>query len=128
MKKFIRFAVVGFLNTAIDYGLFAALFYSLRINLVMSNVLAYLFALTNSYFLNRAWTYQIKGGTRGGRAFIMYACGNLMGVLISTVIVTLMSGLMNPIFAKLISITIVFPWNYVYSKFFVYRTSRSDSM
>ncbi len=60
----IKFCCFGVLNTAIDYGLFALFFSLCNIDKNISQVLATAIAMTNSYFLNRYFTFEQKGSVK----------------------------------------------------------------
>lgn len=60
----IKFCCFGVLNTAIDYGLFALFFSLFNINKNISQVLATAIAMTNSYILNRYFTFGQKGNVK----------------------------------------------------------------
>lgn len=59
--QFIRFAMVGFLNTLIDFGVLNGLLwldgYPVGWKLFVFNALAFTLASGNSYILNKQWTF-----------------------------------------------------------------------
>lgn len=57
----IKFGAIGIMNTAIDYLLFALFFSICNIDKSISQVFATAIAMTNSYILNRYFTFQKKG-------------------------------------------------------------------
>src|SRR5205823_7265279 len=57
MLKAASFALVGVVNTTIDYGIFLAGYYLLNLPLVPANLLACLFAFSGSYWLNSYFTF-----------------------------------------------------------------------
>jgi len=57
--QFIKFSLVGILNTVVDFGIFAALNWALGEKFYrISQTLSYSCAVINSYFLNKSWTFQ----------------------------------------------------------------------
>ncbi len=59
--EFIRFCVVGVLNTAIDLGLFALLTRLIGLDPLIANVLSFSAGATNSFLLNKYWTFGAGG-------------------------------------------------------------------
>lgn len=64
LLQIIKFGAIGIMNTAIDY-LFFALFFSIcGFNKSISQVFATAIAMTNSYILNRYFTFNKKGAVK----------------------------------------------------------------
>jgi putative flippase GtrA len=59
--EFIRFCVVGVLNTAIDFGLFALLTRLVGLDPLIANVLSFTTGAANSFLLNKYWTFGAGG-------------------------------------------------------------------
>ncbi len=59
MRQFMRFALVGLLNTGIHWGTFAATFPFTK-NQGISNAISFCIAATFSYFCNAKFTFQAK--------------------------------------------------------------------
>ncbi|WP_407311342.1 GtrA family protein [Desulfosporosinus sp. SB140] len=57
--EFLRFCVVGGINTGIDFGLFAVLF-AWGVPLLPAHTLSYGCGILNSFWLNRKWTFKDK--------------------------------------------------------------------
>ena len=65
-----KFAVVGILNTTIDYLVlnllvffgFTAVFVILGQKFLVANLISVFVAMINSFILNKQWTFQSKGG------------------------------------------------------------------
>jgi putative flippase GtrA len=55
---FIRFALVGFVNTAIGYGVILVLYYRLNFPPIIANLGGYLIGAFVSYLLNRSYTFS----------------------------------------------------------------------
>jgi putative flippase GtrA len=59
----VRFLAVGVLNTVAGLGTIYACKYFLSLGDIPSNMIGYLFGLTNSFFWNRHWTFAQSGDT-----------------------------------------------------------------
>lgn len=109
VRHAMRFTVVGFINTAVYYGLYLAL------RLVMPYLAAHLvatgIAMVGSFFLNTYWTFQTKPTWR---KFAIFPLTNLTNYVVSTVGVVLlvefarMDERIAPIVAALVAIPVTF--------------------
>ncbi|MFJ5713612.1 GtrA family protein [Neobacillus sp. NPDC093127] len=59
MKKFLKFGVVGIVNTLITIGSFIVLVY-FGMNYIAANITAYGLGMINSFFWNKNWVFQAK--------------------------------------------------------------------
>ena len=59
--QIIKFGTIGIMNTAIDYLLFALFFSVCNFDKSIAQVFATAIAMTNSYILNRYFTFGQKG-------------------------------------------------------------------
>ena len=57
LKKFIKFAVTGGLNTAVDFAVFTLLDF-LGVGTLISQAAGYSAGILNSYCINRRWTFN----------------------------------------------------------------------
>lgn len=61
---FIRFAMVGALNTLVDFSVFSLLTGVLGMHHSVSQVISYSSGIINSFILNKVWTFQNKTGKK----------------------------------------------------------------
>lgn len=123
--RVIRFALVGVLNTSIDFALFAVLFYGAEWPLLAANAAAYSVAVVNSYLLNKYWTF---GDPSRGRAAMLrgmlFVALNLVGLALASAAVWGLAQFLHPLVAKAGSIAVSFVWNYWSNRKFVYTEAR----
>jgi putative flippase GtrA len=62
--EFIRFCIVGVLNTAIDMGLFALLTHLFELDPLIANLISFCSGAANSFMLNKYWTFGAGGQAR----------------------------------------------------------------
>lgn len=62
--QFIRYCIVGVLNTLVTLGVIYMCKSMLGWNLYVSNALGYIAGVTNSFFCNKQWTFKSKGHYR----------------------------------------------------------------
>ncbi|WP_295809951.1 GtrA family protein [uncultured Nitratireductor sp.] len=105
-SKLSRFAVVGVLNTAIDFATFTALV-AMSVVPLLANFLGWMVAVIFSFAVNSRWTFE-----RGERfnlhgAFARFAVsGSVISLGSSTLAVYLLPALTGLFAAKLIGIVI----------------------
>lgn len=121
ISKFIKFGIVGILNTLINWTIFAILNF-LGMYYIISNIIAYVIATINSYIWNSKWVFKYKGKDKKETTgkFILL---NLFGLSLNTVILYLFVDLMrfNKLIALVITTIIVMIINYILNKVWVFK-------
>ncbi|WP_189501870.1 MULTISPECIES: GtrA family protein [unclassified Mesorhizobium] len=115
----LRFATVGAITTALDLILFATLT-AATTPPALANLLSYSCGILLSYVLNRSWTFGVDGSRLQALKFVL---STLTGLLISTVLVAFLTTVIPAIDAKLISVPIVFGWNYLAARMWVFNVA-----
>ena len=123
--KAISFALVGVVNTAIDFSVFWTAAHFLGWPLVPANVLAWLVAVSFSYAMNSLITFGPESGRiLRWRDYATFAASGVAGMVSSTATLFALSYVMPVLAAKLISIAVSFAVNFSLSHFVVFRTRR----
>ena len=121
ISKFIKFGIVGILNTLINWTIFAILNF-LGMYYIISNIIAYVIATINSYIWNSKWVFKYRGEDKKETTgkFILL---NLFGLSLNTVILYLFVDLMrfNKLIALVITTIIVMIINYILNKVWVFN-------
>ena len=124
-KEVLLYLIFGGLTTVVSLVSFWICTYPLHINVLISNIISWICAVTFAYFTNAKWVFEAKPATRqeAFRQFISFYAGRLatLGVeeLILLVFVTLLHG--NEMIVKVIAQVVVVVLNYVVSKLFVFQ-------
>ncbi|MES9903054.1 MAG: GtrA family protein [Sedimenticola sp.] len=119
--EFIRFGIVGVVNTAIDFGLFILLFWGLGLEPLVANALAYLLAVTNSFFLNHSWTFRIDNSAISLISYGRFVVFNSFGLFLATLAILFLSDFIRAELAKLLAVGLTLVWNFSTSKLFVFN-------
>lgn len=122
--KAASFAMVGVVNTAIDFSVFWTAARILDWPLVPSNVLSWIVAVTFSYVMNSFVTFGPESGrVLRWRDYLAFVASGVAGVIASTTtIVVLVDYLAVALLsAKLVSIAVSFAVNFSLSHFVVFR-------
>lgn len=134
LYQIFKFAVVGFLNTSLDFSVLNLLSYLIGVYsgfyIIFLNSAAFLIAVTNSYFWNKYWTFNQQGGVKG-KEFLKFAAIGFIGLALNsflvymiTTFVPLFNGLTPQLLensAKALATTISLIWNFIGYKFIVFK-------
>ena len=123
--KAASFALVGVVNTAVDFSVFWTTVTYLRWPLVPANMLAWLVAVTFSYVMNSFITFGPESGrTLRWRDYATFAASGIAGMVASTATLFALSYVLPLLAAKLVSILVSFAVNFSLSHFVVFRPRR----
>lgn len=63
--QFIKFGLVGVLNTLVHYLVFLLLFRLVGVPMMAASAIGYMTGVLNSFFVNRKWTFKVSGDSSG---------------------------------------------------------------
>jgi putative flippase GtrA len=136
IKQFSKFIIVGGINTGIDFLILNILIYITGITagteLFILNCISFSAAVTNSYFMNKRWTFQDKTKTEQEPIkFSQFFAVSIVGIVINGLILTGITSYIPPLFglsavlwaniAKLMATGVSLIWNFIGYKFFVFK-------
>ncbi len=145
IRQVIQFAIVGVLNTLVDFAVFQAL--NLTLGWVYAaQVLGYTFGVINSYLWNSNWTFR-EQRTRSLREIVLFIAVNLVSMGVSLGVIWLcreVFGITNewvaswmPTFlagflkgdtvCKLIATVIAIAVNYLGNRLFVFKGQKATA-
>jgi len=122
-----RFAVVGVLNTIVDYGVFNLLGYGLHVHLVVAQAIAVTAGIVNSFLWNKLWTFRSRGWSEWRRELAAFLLVSGVGFAINVGGFALLHstfGASSWVIGNLekASTTVVsMVWNFVGYRFFAFR-------
>ncbi len=122
-KQFLTFGLIGVINTLISQGVYMLiiLIYPHLLGGGVS-VVGDGIAMVVSYFLNMKFTYHEKPALKSAVAFPI---GYLPGIIISSLMITLSISMGVPkFFAKLITLPITIPLNFICVSLIVKKTNK----
>jgi putative flippase GtrA len=120
--KAASFAVVGLVNSAVDFGVFSFAYYYLGLRIIVANVLAWLVAVTGSYVMNSLTTFARESGRALTlKAYVGFAASQFAGLVANTTTVYIASFFMEVWIGKVLAIGASFLVNFSLSHFVVYR-------
>ena len=122
IREVAKFASVGVINTAIDVVLFYCILEFLTAPIIVANTVSYSAGICSSFVLNKYWTFgHLDQRSSHTVQLVSFIFLSVAGLVISTVIVLSLSKYVDPMFAKLVSVLAVFAWNFVGSRYLVFR-------
>jgi putative flippase GtrA len=120
--KAMSFALIGVINSLIDFSVFLLGYQVLSIPLIPANVLAWLVAVSGSYVMNSFITFAVESGRRlRWRSYGTFVASGIAGVVVNTTVLVVASYFMPVIAAKLLAILASFLVNFSLSHFVVFR-------
>jgi putative flippase GtrA len=118
----LRFAVVGLITTILDVVLFSVFAVAAGFPPVAANIGSYSCGIATSFLLNRFWTFSANATeSRMLHHGMRFLASNVAGLALSSLLVALLVLVLPPVAAKIISVPLVFIWNYLVSRLWVFR-------
>ena len=125
--KALSFAIVGLVNSAVDFGVFSFAYYYLALPIITANVLSWIVAVSGSYVMNSLTTFARESGRELTlKAYAGFAVSQVAGLVANTATVVIASYFIPVWVGKLIAIGVSFLVNFTLSHFIVFR-NRPDA-
>lgn len=106
MVQFLKFAVVGVLNSAIQYLVFLFLYSFTGTQYLLASIIGYVAGMTNSYILNRKWTFESRNQKLLTELSRFVAVNFVsLGVNLGLLYLLVSTGVMIPQWAQVVAIT-----------------------
>jgi putative flippase GtrA len=127
LAKLFSFATIGVLNVVVDFIVFSIAYKLVHLPLVLSNVLAWAVAVSGSYAMNTKVTFgRETGGAFSWKHYLRFAASGVLGVIVATTTLVILSQYTDVFVAKFISILAAFGVNFSMSHFVVFRAVPSN--
>lgn len=122
IEQFIKFGLIGFMNTFINYGIFALLKW-LGIYWLIANLTAFFITVSISYLLQTKFVFDGQGQSHGKKLIKSYSVyGFSNGVMENVILGFCISVLgINEYIAKFIPMFFTIPTNFLLHKFWVFK-------
>lgn len=133
--QFGKFFIVGILNTGLDFAVLNFLMWMTQTykgtSLVIFGTISFSVAVTNSYFLNKYWTFGDQSKAQAPQQFIKFLSVSIGGLILNNSIIYFITTIVNPVlglspvlwanFAKVVATGAVLAWNFAGYKLFVFK-------
>ena len=123
--KAMSFALVGVVNTVIDFSVFWTAARHFGWPLVPANMLSWMVAVSCSYVMNSFITFGPESGhTLRWRDYVAFAASGVAGMVASTATLFALAYVVPLVAAKLLSILVSFAVNFALSHLVVFRARK----
>jgi putative flippase GtrA len=120
--KAMSFALVGLVNSAVDFGVFALAYSYFGLPIILANVLSWCVAVSGSYVMNSLTTFAHESGRElRAKAYLGFALSQAAGLVANTATVVFASYFMPVLIGKVLAIGVSFLVNFTLSHFIVFR-------
>lgn len=121
LMKFLKFCVVGFSGTAIDFGLTWLCKEIFKIPKFLANAIGFVVAATSNYILNRIWTWG-STNEQVGVEYVKFFAVSLIGLGLNTLILYVFNEKLkfNFYLSKVFATGVVMLWNFFANNFFTF--------
>lgn len=126
---FIRFCIVGVSGFIINAFLLNIFHVHFKLNIFISQLIASEIALLSNFMLHDKWTYKSQGQTSTIKGLIVkFHITSWVAILGGSLIVTVLSRIFNlkDIISLAIASTVVLIWNFLWTKYYVWKRHYDD--
>ena len=128
LTKAATFALIGLVNTTVDFGLFSFAHLYLDWPIITANVFSWTIAVTGSYVMNSLITFAAESERKlRARIYGRFIVAQVSGLVANTATVLIASYFMPVLVGKALAIGVSFLVNFSLSHFVVFRPQRPSS-
>ena len=123
-----KFAAVGGMNFIIDFCVYVFLTRFFDLHYLLANIIAFVVAVTFSFFVNKHWTFRYKEGEAHKR-YLQFFVVCFIGLGWTELILYIGVDLLHwhDIAVKLLATFLVFFWNFGLNKYWTFRERQVSS-
>jgi putative flippase GtrA len=89
LRRFVKFCIVGFSSTLVNFSALNICHFLLKLPLFSSLTAAFLLSLANGFYWNRKWTWKTARGNSAREQSLKFLVVNIVGFFLNTTIVVL---------------------------------------
>lgn len=132
--QFAKYLAIGATNTVIDFGILNILMFftgfTSGINFAIFKGISVMFAIANSYYLNKYWTFRVLG-EMNAREFSKFIAVAIVGFSLNVGVASYIVNMLSPFkgftpvlwanFGAFTAAASITTWNFLVLKYFVFR-------
>ena len=131
INKILKFSSVGALGSITNIAIFSSLIF-LDVNYNIASIIAFIFAVTQNYTLNKRWTFK-DHNTKTRKKFVKYFILNLSSFMINLGVLNLFvmnfdEGNITKILGQILGIGVAMGFNFVGSYLVIFAKNREDQV
>lgn len=122
-KQFVKFGVVGIINTTIHLITLFILVEFFAIYYLIASFIAFLFAVTNSFILNTLWTFKKNIGHKTKSRYIKFFVISIIATFLNLIFLYVFTDLLRIwyLFSQIIAIALTLMINFIGNKVWTYK-------
>jgi len=122
-KQFFKFAIVGVINTLINLIVLYSLTELFNVYYIISAVFAFIVAVTNSFILNKIWTFKERIGDDTIKKYIKFFIVSVIALLINLAILYSLTEFLHIyyMFSQIIAIVISLWVNFLGNRVWTFK-------
>lgn len=126
--QFVKFLVVGCINTGLHYAVFYTLYTYLGVYYLLASTIGYSVGLVNSYVLNRTWTFRSQMENQKAQ-FARFIGVNFMSLAVNLGALKLFvaAGGLPPELSQVLAIAFSLMANFIGNKFWTFRSGGGEA-
>ena len=124
-KEYVLYIIFGGLTTVVNYAVFLLMGRALKLEIVLANAIAWIFAVAFAYITNRIWVFESKA--KGAKNVLLeigeFVAGRLITLGIESLLLWIFVDLLsvNDLVMKIVTSIITIVVNYIFSQFIIFR-------
>jgi len=131
INKILKFSSVGALGSVTNIAIFSSLVF-LDVNYNIASIIAFIFAVTQNYTLNKRWTFK-DHNTQTKQKFVKYFILNLSSFMINLGVLNLFvmnfdEGNITKIIGQILGIGVAMGFNFVGSYLVIFAKNRENEL
>lgn len=130
-QELIKYLVIGVVTTVINYIVFALLVNTIKIDMHISNIIAWIISVIFAYFTNKLFVFESKSFKFDviGKEIVTFGAARIFSLLLEEVILYVFVDRlrMEKLLIKLIANIIVIIVNYILSKFIIFKKGSKNN-
>src|SRR5205809_3536259 len=87
VRQFIKFCIIGFTSTVIDFVIsYTLIYHALHLNSTLAKTISFLFSVTNGFIWNSRWTFRGMGSGKKHEMYVKFVLVNIVGLILNLTI------------------------------------------
>lgn len=126
ITQFIKFGIVGAINTVLSYIITNLSFYALHLHAQLSNIIAFIITVFISFILNGKYVFKAEKQNFWKSLIKVYASYSITGLFLTAILIHIeeeVFGIPHYI-ATLMNLVITIPLNFILNKFWAYKDNK----
>jgi len=123
-NQFIKFCIVGFIGTAIDFGVLNLGVLVFKWNVYLAAAIAFVIAASNNFMMNKYWTFlENSKGSKAAQQYAQYLIVSAGGLLLNLGIMYILIENIHLWYnwAKVFATVMVMMWNFSLNKYWTFK-------